>query len=48
MLINQFARSFLSRPVAENKTREMVFICWAFFFVLLLFLFNCFIHLINL
>lgn len=31
MLINQFAGSFLSCPVAENKTREMVFICWEFF-----------------
>lgn len=32
MLINQFARSFLSCSDAENKTREMVFICWEVFF----------------
>lgn len=32
MLINQFARSFLSCSDVENKTREMVFICWEFFF----------------
>lgn len=32
MLIKQFTGSFLFCPVAENKTREMVFICWDFFF----------------